>query len=337
MDILLYIIIGVLIGGFCLYFYLRPKLLVSKELNESIIKTNKQLEKDYNSNLKLLEKIKSEIKAIEANKTDIQLDIEILKEREQSVKNNIENLEDYFNNVSKAMYQKSYDLASAKMELSAEKLSEEFQQAQENVKQEYLNTLTDCVKDFTFEIENKQKELNKIKNQLKDIQNKVDNAVEAAKRAEELRQEKDFYKLQLSDIDIQEIEKLREVAPYLRDSEPLNKVIWKVYYEKPYSDLIGRIIGNNVYSGIYKITNIENEMCYVGQAVNIADRWKQHIKRGIGAETPTKNKLYPAMQKYGVENFTFEVIEKCDKKLLNEREDYWQEFFHAKDFGYSIK
>lgn len=337
MDILLYIIIGILIGGFCLYFYLRPKLLVSKELNESIIETNKQLEKDYNSNLKLLEKIKSEIKAIEANKTDIQLDIEILKEREQSVKNNIENLEDYFNNVSKAMYQKSYDLASAKMELSAEKLSEEFQQAQENVKQEYLNTLADCVKDFTFEIENKQKELNKIKNQLKDIQNKVDNAVEAAKRAEELRQEKDFYKLQLSDIDIQEIEKLREVAPYLRDSEPLNKVIWKVYYEKPYSDLIGRIIGNNVYSGIYKITNIENEMCYVGQAVNIADRLKQHIKRGIGAETPTKNKLYPAMQKYGVENFTFEVIEKCDKKLLNEREDYWQEFFHAKDFGYSIK
>lgn len=267
MDILLYIIIGVLIGGFCLYFYLRPKLLVSKELNESIIETNKQLEKDYNSNLKLLEKIKSEIKTIEANKTDIQLDIEILKEREQSVKNNIENLEDYFNNVSKVMYQKSYDLASTKMELSAEKLSEEFQQAQENVKQEYLNTLTDCVKDFTFEIENKQKKLNKIENQLKDIQNKVDNAVEAAKRAEELRQEKDFYKLQLSDIDIQEIEKLREVAPYLRDSEPLNKVIWKVYYEKPYSDLIGRIIGNNVYSGIYKITNIENEMCYVGQAV----------------------------------------------------------------------
>lgn len=337
MDILLYIIIGVLIGGFCLYFYLRPKLLVSEELNEAIIETNKQLEEDYNSNLKLLEKIKSEISAIEVNKSDIQLDIEILKEREQSVKNNIENLEDYFNNVSKVMYQKSYDLASAEMELSAEKLSEEFQQAQENVKQEYLNTLTDCVKDFTFEIENKQKELNKIENQLKDIQNKVDNAVEAAKRAEELRQEKDFYKLQLSDIDIQEIEKLREVASYLRDSEPLNKVIWKVYYEKPYTDLIGRIIGNNVYSGIYKITNIENEMCYVGQAVNIADRWKQHIKRGIGAETPTKNKLYPAMQKYGVENFTFEIIEKCDKKLLNEREDYWQEFFHAKDFGYSIK
>ena len=78
-------------------------------------------------------------------------------------------------------------------------------------------------------------------------------------------------------------------------------------------------------------------MCYVGQAANIADRWRQHIKRGIGAETPTRNKLYPAMAAIGVENFTFEVIEECERSLLNDREDYWQEYFHAKDFGYSIK
>jgi len=39
----------------------------------------------------------------------------------------------------------------------------------------------------------------------------------------------------------------------------------------------------------------------------------------------------------GPENFTFEVIEECGRPQLNEREDYWQEVFHAKDFGYSIK
>jgi hypothetical protein len=39
----------------------------------------------------------------------------------------------------------------------------------------------------------------------------------------------------------------------------------------------------------------------------------------------------------GVENFTFELIEECDASLLDEREDYWQEFYHAKDYGYSIK
>ena len=70
-------------------------------------------------------------------------------------------------------------------------------------------------------------------------------------------------------------------------------------------------------------------MCYVGQAANLAERWKQHIKRGLGADPITKNKLYPAMKAIGVENFSFEVIE--------EREDYWQDFFKAKEFGYSIK
>ena len=120
---------------------------------------------------------------------------------------------------------------------------------------------------------------------------------------------------------MEEIKKLKSIIPYLRDSEPLNKVIWKVYYEKPYTDLVGRVVGSKVKTGIYKITNQENQMCYVGQAVNIADRWKQHIKRGLGAETPTKNKLYPAMAEFGVENFTFEIIEECDKAKLNDRED----------------
>ena len=78
-------------------------------------------------------------------------------------------------------------------------------------------------------------------------------------------------------------------------------------------------------------------MCYVGQSVDIAERLRQHIKRGLGAETPTKNKLYPAMSSFGVENFTFEIIEECEKSQLNDKEDYWQNYFEAKEFGYSIK
>ena len=141
----------------------------------------------------------------------------------------------------------------------------------------------------------------------------------------------------LSKEDIDEIKHLRSITPYLRNSEPLNKVIWKVYYENPCSDLLGRVLGKEIHTGIYKITNLETGMCYVGQAVDVASRWKQHIKRGIGAEAPTKNKLYPAMLEYGVENFSFELIEECDKDSLNEREQYWQDFFGAKEFGYSIK
>lgn len=78
-------------------------------------------------------------------------------------------------------------------------------------------------------------------------------------------------------------------------------------------------------------------MCYIGQSVNISERWRQHIKRGVGAEAPTRNKLYPAMLEKGVENFTFEIIEECSRADLDEREQFWQNFYHAKDYGYSIK
>ncbi len=43
------------------------------------------------------------------------------------------------------------------------------------------------------------------------------------------------------------------------------------------------------------------------------------------------------MNSIGPQNFTFEIVEECDRSILDEREDYWQEYFKAKEFGYSIK
>ena len=205
------------------------------------------------------------------------------------------------------------------------------------MEQEYIEIMASNAASLSKELFSINNEIRQAESQLSDLMSKVTAAIEAAKRQEEMETEQDFYRLNLPEIDIEEITKLRQVTVLLRDSEPLNKVIWKVYYEKPYTDLIGRVVGTGVHTGIYKITNLENQKCYVGQAANIADRWKQHIKRGIGAEAPTRNKLYPAMLQHGVENFTFEIVEECSRAMLNEREDYWQDYFGAKEFGYSIK
>ena len=97
-----------------------------------------------------------------------------------------------------------------------------------------------------------------------------------------------------------------------------------------------QVLGNEAYENRNGFLYIQN-IVRISQISNLADRWKQHIKRGIGAEAPTHNKLYPAMMEFGVENFTFEVIEECGRDKLNDREDYYQEFFKAKEFGYSIK
>lgn len=200
-----------------------------------------------------------------------------------------------------------------------------------------LETQKEFAEQFAANNQTKLAAARQLTEQVIQLKSTVASAVEIAKHKMEEESASDFYRLQLPQESIDDIEALRSIESLLHNSEAINKVIWKMYYEKPYTDLIGRVGLTGTVCGIYKITNIENQMTYVGQAVNIAERWKQHIKRGIGADTPTQNKLYPAMKKIGPENFTFEIIEKCPRNKLNEREDYWQDFYKAKEFGYSIK
>lgn len=312
----LYIVIGLLIGSLFVYVIQRPKMKTFVSLDEQTAQTNKELHIEL---------------------TGLQIEIAGLANRKTEILNGIADLEKQAKEAGQKFLEQSRQLAETNFEHEAEKLASQFQEHQESVQNEYLITMQEMSQDIVKQLQAYKDELLTLDNMIAEKQAIVAAAVEASKRAEQMASEKDFYRLVLSDEDIAEIGRLKEVMPYLRDSEPLNKVIWKVYYEKPYTDLIGRVVGTGTHTGIYKITNISNDMCYVGQAANIAERWRQHIKRGIGAETPTRNKLYPAMASFGVENFTFEIIEECDRSLLNDREDYWQDYFHAKDFGYSIK
>lgn len=312
----IYLAIGLLIGAVVVYVVQKPKMKTFIELDEKTAQANKELQIEF---------------------AGLQIELAGLNSRRDEVMTSIAQLEKQAQEAGQKMFEQNYQLAETNFEHSAEVLSKKFQEHQKQVEDEYLKTMQEMSSDIAVKLTEYREELSVLEDAIADKQAIVNAAVAANKRATEMENSKEFYRLNLSEEDKNEIEKLRTVLPYLRDSEPLNKVIWKVYYEKPYTDLIGRVVGTGVHTGIYKITNIENQMCYIGQAANIADRWKQHIKRGIGAETPTRNKLYPAMASFGVENFTFEIVEECDRNMLNDREDYWQEYFHAKDFGYSIK
>ena len=143
-------------------------------------------------------------------------------------------------------------------------MSAEYEEAKRQMEEEYLATMEVQSALLSKELNTTNMAIKNAETKLADLSAKVSAAVEAAKRQEELATAQDFYKLNLSNEDIKEITKLREVAVLLRDSEPLNKVIWKVYYEKPYTDLIGRVVGSGIHTGIYKITNINSQKCYVG-------------------------------------------------------------------------
>lgn len=255
-----------------------------------------------------------------------------LKDKETQLQHLVEII-----NNKKEIQNTQLELLQEQMSAAADKLGKEFQESRDQYEKEFLQAQQETINGYKEQIQVWNNLLTVTKSELEKYRKLVECAVLENKRTEEKKEKENFYRLQLAVEDLEEISKLREVSKYLRDKEPLNKVIWKVYYENPYTDLIGRVLGKQVHTGIYKITNLTNGMCYVGQAVNVADRWKQHIKRGMGAEAPTRNKLYPAMLAIGVENFSFELIEDCTKEELNEKEQYWQDFFKAKEFGYSIK
>lgn len=316
MEYIIIFILAAIIGALIVYLKVKPQLQSVQELDQELLRQNAELN--------------TENITLQAKKNELLINLQNLKEALTQSEAQAKQAADIF-------YKQNMEIAEQNFANSLEQERIAYLKAIEKYKLELEQIKIEGAQEITAQLEDSQLKLETLTANISELQSIHQSAVEAAKRSEEMKQKTSFYKINLSDIDKTEIEMLKNVAPYLRDKEPLNKVIWKVYYEKPTSDLIGRVIGSGVHTGIYKITNLENNMCYVGQAVNIADRWKQHIKRGLGAEAPTRNKLYPAMQSIGVENFSFEIIEECERSRLDQQEDYWQEYFEAKTFGYSIK
>lgn len=75
--------------------------------------------------------------------------------------------------------------------------------------------------------------------------------------------------------------------------------------------------------GVYRITNKLTGDCYVGQSKHIEERWKEHFCKSYGARH--SGKFQNAINKYGKDGFTFEILEECPKSMLFEKERFYIE------------
>lgn len=88
---------------------------------------------------------------------------------------------------------------------------------------------------------------------------------------------------------------------------------------------------NNKSKGalIYKIKNLINGDFYIGSTQNLNKRYYTHLNH-IRTNKNTCVKLIRAVNKYGEENFSFEIIEKCSVEDLLNREQYYLDFLNPK-------
>lgn len=88
--------------------------------------------------------------------------------------------------------------------------------------------------------------------------------------------------------------------------------------------------------GVYKITNMINDKFYIGSSNNINNRWRQH-KGALNEGTHGNPYLQNAWNKYGGENFQFEILEECAPEMQFEREQFYlNTLCPFDDNGYNI-
>lgn len=91
--------------------------------------------------------------------------------------------------------------------------------------------------------------------------------------------------------------------------------------------------------GIYKFENNITHNIYIGQSINIERRYKDHLSRAKHnhkGNNEYNTPLHRAIRKYGIENFTFSIIEECNKDILNDKEQYWISFYDSFENGYNL-
>ena len=326
-------------------------------LLKKIIKINKKTEEEYKDELK--KKFEQEEKElnqkIEASKRDFENQKKIQEERLNFEKEKLDNYKQNLNNLLK-IEQENFDISvkslnekivaeeqrlnselQNKKQLKLLQIETELKEKEEKVKQENDILIQQMNYNLSIEKQKVEDEIKIIQNNLNDYQKKQEVIGKEILRQRMLKEQTNFYRICLSQEQKDDIEILKSIIPKLNKHSNIDKLIYEVYCSKEAQAMIKRVLNNEQPSGIYKITRLKTGEIYIGKSTNIKERWLQHIKTACGCGTIAHSILHTTMEKDGIDNFTFELLEKVEKSKLSEREKYWINFYKSKDYGLNEK
>ena len=302
-----------------------------QKINKDIIQQNNTIEEKNKELRKTSESLKIEKIMVSNQLNDLQNEHKREKERLRDLQDTINTTIDNQSQLAQTAYENYCENLENKKRIKEQEIleSEEWlNKALEKHQEEVLNNME--ILDSKY-----KKEKDKIEEDLEQLKATRAAIIQANIKEKEIEENSTFYCLTISEIDKADIKMLENIKPQLNKPRVLSMLIWSTFFQKPMTTLCNNIIGTSTVTGIYKITNQVTKECYIGQSVDISKRWKDHAKCGLGIDTPAGNKLYKAMQTYGIWNFSWEVLEQCSKDLLDEKEKYYIDLYDSYNFGYN--
>ena len=285
------------------------KLSKKKEIDKEIEEQNSELKRINELEKQSYQKLKYDIASLSYEYQHLNEDKGYLTNELNDLRNNISNTLNENKKISDdafRAYEKALEQAYAEVDLSFDKRAAQL-----------------------------WNEMDLIQKELDELKTTRAAAHEALLKEQEIKDNKDNYRLLPSQGDLADARRLEIVKRELNKPRILSMLIWQTYWQPLAKKQFPLILQAKTKCGIYKITNTVTDECYIGQAVDIYTRWNQHCKCGLGIDTPPGNKLYKAIQEYGLENFTFELLTECNQSELNEKEKYFIELYQADTFGYN--
>lgn len=289
-----------------------------------LFKQNKDLKEKYN----LLSQNK--IQDLSEESTKLRNEIQYLSNEIKEKQN--------FNSSLKRIREEELDrLLAEQKEFKENQIEEEICEWTESAQEAATAQIEHLKSVMRQEIESKKIDLSELKTLIEEYKAQRDVINEEILRSRAMESQQDFYRVQFDVETLGDIEILNSMRPRLQKFELFNKFLYSNYISKPTKEMVKRVLAGRNPSGIYKVTNIDTKEIYIGKSVTVATRFENHIKSAYGLEGVADSQFQRALKKYGVDHFTWELLEEVPKDKLGEKEKYWIQFYGTKEYGYNMK
>ena len=297
----------------------KSNLTIQKAAAEHI-KYIKQLTKEQEEEYNHLLHCRSEL---EDNIDELKKQRELEQERAREAKENADRLLESEQNrvTAEVAHQKELELMKLKLTMGRER---------ENLQALYNTKNIELESNFLQRKEEIESKLMEYTADLEKFQAISESINKAILRQKELKEKEDFYSIQVSKNDEEDIKVLQSMDLKLHNRDVIPKLIWELFIRRPCQEMIKRVTGGRKISGIYKITNKETGEAYIGKTTDISTRWQNHCKTTIGLEGAARATLHNRLAQDGLWNYTFEIIEEVDKENLSSREAFYIDLYGTK-------